>query len=147
MRRRTCFLSVAGTWLKYSQACQNKIFSSLNSFFRNSCCKRVQSFVYYLQQLYFSCAVAVVQTTHEWRHYYECDPLAKTGVSVSAGVCGQVWLWLVVKGRCGKEVGMEWHNFQCQRCNGLIWTTLCYVGGLKKMTVLTELYIEDVIWI
>lgn len=33
----TCFLSVAGTWLKYSQACQNKIFSSLNSFLRNSC--------------------------------------------------------------------------------------------------------------
>lgn len=33
----TCFLSVAGTWLKYSQACQNKMFSSLNSFLRNSC--------------------------------------------------------------------------------------------------------------
>lgn len=32
----TSFLSCAGTWLKYSQACQNKIFSSLNSFRRNS---------------------------------------------------------------------------------------------------------------
>lgn len=33
----TCFLSCSGTWLKHSQACQNKMFSSLNSFFRNSC--------------------------------------------------------------------------------------------------------------
>lgn len=32
----TSFLSCAGTWLKYSQACQNKMFSSLNSFLRKS---------------------------------------------------------------------------------------------------------------
>lgn len=35
-RRRTSFLSCAGTWLKPSQACQNRMFSSLNSFLRKS---------------------------------------------------------------------------------------------------------------
>lgn len=35
----TCLLSFSGTWLKNSHACQKRIFSSLNSFFRNSCRK------------------------------------------------------------------------------------------------------------
>lgn len=42
-RSVTCFLSFSGTWLKNSQACQNRMFSSLNSFFKNSCCEENQN--------------------------------------------------------------------------------------------------------
>lgn len=107
--RLTCFLSVAGTWLKYSQACQNKMFSSLNSFLRNSCRETHSnhSFKCYLTKCHFFpfciAAITVVDVVVETRkQILECDVRRRVGVWAQESV-GDARLWLVLKE--GEELG------------------------------------------